>query len=102
MLRAFTGEQTRGYGPILGLVRGISTYEILNERIIQCVPRPGIVPIPKTNPRETKNKQIQCFQGVTFALIFLKKHIICHFVTPMLHPNQELLVPLQPTETKGK
>lgn len=66
------------------------------------VPRADVVPIHKTNLREAKSKQIQCLQGVTFALIFIKKYIICHFVTPMLHLNQKLLLPLQPTETKGK
>lgn len=76
--------------------------DLQHFHILRYVPRPDIVPIHKTNLRETKSKQIQCFQGITFALVFLKKHIICHFVTPMLHPNQKLFAPLQPTETKGK
>ena len=87
--------------PKEGVVK--KTCKLLKTNYLQVfVPRADIVPIHKTNLRETKSKQIQCLHGVTLALVFLKKHIICLFVTPMLHPNQKLFVPLQPTETKGK
>lgn len=65
------------------------TSTVLQDYTVFLVPRLDIVPIHKTNLRETKSKKIQCLQGVTFALVFIKTHIFCRFVTPVLHPNQK-------------
>ena len=73
MQRAFAGEQTRGYGTILGLTSGISTYEILNERIIQCVPRPGTV----------WNQLSYSTYDILFFMYYLaKRRRLCHTQTP--------------------